>query len=241
MKKVNGAVAVFVETPTLTPTKPLIAAVIGVEAALELYELSCQATVSIIQAASEELTSGGLPGFDIYWAPAEPKAQAAQYWQGFPIANQGSGEQPDRIFNIYDALLKEHPFVIMIYADTPHITSSLFVKIGALFSQPSKAKDFIIGPVDYGGYYLFAGKKEVPLHVWKSVSYTDADAINKLAGTLNQTASVAWIEMHPSLEGIKDVERIKLLINQAGNLTPEQMKLRVFLNRALKIKKPESP
>ena len=202
--------------------------------------MSCEATVSIIQTAHQELISGGAPGLDIYWAPQETKAADTQYWRDFPLINQGLGDQPDRIHNVYDTLLKQHPFVIMIYADTPHLTSSLYVKIGILFSQPDKAKDFIIGPVDFGGYYLFAGKKEVPLYVWKSVSYTDTNAINNLASTLNLSGSVAWIEMHPSLDGIRDVERVRLQLNKAGNLTPEQMKLRVFLNRAVKAQKAEN-
>lgn len=237
MKKANGAIAIFVETPILNKTKPLISPLLGPEVTLELYDFCCQATTSIVRLANDELVASGLPGLDIYWAPQDANDVKNGFWQDFPVVNQGQGEQPERIFTVYDTLLKQHPFVIMIYADTPQITSQLFVKIALLYSQPDKAKDFIIGPVDYGGYYLFAGRKEVPLYVWKSVSYTDSNAINALASNLLQTASVAWIEMMPSLDGIRDVERIRIQLTQASNLTPEQIRLRVFLTRVLKAQK----
>lgn len=232
--KQNGAVAIFVDTPGLSPIKPILASSIGKDLAEEFYKHSVIVTSSNLQYANQELKQLGHPELDIFWSPTESTPNAATFWNEFPVILQGDGGQGEKLHHVYSTLQNGYSFVMMIYADSPHLPPSMYAKVANSFYQFTKSKDFIIGPSEYGGYYLFCGTKEIPQNIWTSIPYDNPEAINFFSSALTNVGSVGYIEMQASVDGIKDISRIKNLLAQSHNLTPEQMELRQWLNKHLK-------
>lgn len=232
--KQNGAIALFVETPGLSPIKPTLATSIGKENCEEFYRQCLSVTSSTIQYANQELSALGHPELDIFWSPTESDSTVAAQWTEFPVISQGEGDQGKKLHHIYSTLLSSYSFAIIGYADSAHIPPSLYTKVAASFYQEVKSKDFIVGPGEFGGFFLFCGRKEIPLSLWASVPYQNQQALNFFVNALMNVGTVGYIEMQPSVETIKDISRLKTMLGQAGNLTPEQMELRVWLNRHLK-------
>ncbi len=233
-QKQQGAVAVFVETPGLRNIKPLLCTSIGKDAAEEFYMRSVATTVGSLRQANNELTQTNNPVLEIFWSPFEEEAKTNPLWEEYPVISQGPGGQGEKLHHVYSTLLSSFSFVIMVYGDSPQLSPQLYAKIAGTFYQPQKAKDFIVGPSEYGGYYLFAGRKEIPEKIWTSVPYDNKEALNMFINALINVGNVGWIEMQPTIDGIKDISRLKGILNQSGNLTPEQMELRQWLNKVVK-------
>lgn len=232
--KNNGAIALFVETPGLSPIKATLATSIGTENCEEFYRQSLAVTTSTLQYANQELQALGYPQLDIFWAPVETDPTVSTQWTDFPVLSQGEGDQGKKLHHVYSTLLSGYSFAMMGYCDSPHIAPSTYTKIAASFYQESKSKDFIVGPGEFGGFFLFCGRKEVPLSLWASVPYENQQALNFFVNALMNVGSISYIEMQPTVETIRDITRLKTMFSQAGNLTPEQMELRGWLNRHLK-------
>ncbi|OQW50438.1 MAG: hypothetical protein A4S09_01195 [Proteobacteria bacterium SG_bin7] len=232
--KENGAIALLVETPGLSTIKPVLATSIGKENCQEFYQQSLSVTTSTLQYANQELLALGHPTVDIFWAPAEANPNVSTMWSEFPVLSQGDGDQGKKLHHIYSTLLSGYSFAMIGYADSPHIPPSVYTKIAAAFYQVSKSKDFIVGPGEFGGFFIFCGRKEIPLSIWSQVPYENQQALNFFINAISNLGSVSYIEMQPSVETIKDINRLKSMFSQAPNLTPEQMELRSWLNRNLK-------
>jgi uncharacterized protein len=232
--KANGAIALLVETPGLSPIKPLLATSIGQENCLEFYQQSLAVTTSTIQYANQELAGLGHPELDIFWAPVETDPSVATMWTDFPVIPQGEGPQGSKLHHVYSTLLSGYAFAMLGYVDSPHIPPSVYTKIASSFYQEAKSKDYIVGPGEFGGFFVFCGRKEIPLSIWSQVPYENQQALNFFISAISNLGSVSYIEMQPSVETIKDITRLKSMFSQAPNLTPEQMELRSWLNRHLK-------
>ncbi len=232
--KSNGAIALFVETPGLSTIKPVLATSIGKENCEEFYRQTLAITTSTLQYANQELESLGHPPLDIFWAPTETDPAVSTHWSEFPVLSQGDGDQGKRLHHVYSTLLSGYSFAILGYTDSPQIAPSLYTKVAATLYQPAKSKDFIVGPGEFGGFFLFCGRKEIPLSLWNAVPYDNQQALNFFVNALTNVGSVSYIEMQPAVDTIKDITRLKSMFANAGNLTPEQMELRSWLNRHLK-------
>ncbi len=154
----NTAIAIFVKTPSLSPIKTRLAKTIGKEKAEEFYRLSLNAVAKTAQEIDAK----------IYWAVAEKEGVNNPIWSEFESTHTGKGELGERQYNIYSALLENHKNVILIGADTPQISANIINQaIEAL-----KQNDFVIGPANDGGYYLFGGRKKVELDIWNTVPWS---------------------------------------------------------------------
>lgn len=232
--KENGAIAFLVETPGLSTIKPVLATSIGKEDCLEFYQQSLSIATSTLQYANQELSGAGHPELDIFWAPVESDPSIATMWTDFPVLPQGEGSQGNKLHHVYSTLLSGYSFAMMAYADSPHIPPSVYAKVASSFYQVAKSKDFIVGPGEFGGFFIFCGRKEIPLSIWSQVPYENQQALNFFVSAISNLGTVSYIEMQPSVDTIKDISRLKSMLSQAPNLTPEQMELRSWLNRHLK-------
>lgn len=218
--RVNGAVAIWVKTPGLSPLKTRLARSIGVSAAEEFYRRSADAVRAVLQRAADDLPGGLTP----YWAVAEPDSDA---WEGFTTVHQGTGGLGERLSHVYDALLERHCFVIFLGADAPQITPEL---LGQAVAAAHTGR-FVLGPADDGGFYLFAGSRPVPRPVWMGVPYSDANTLRLLAAGLEPIAPAERLTPMFDVDTLDELVRLRRELRDRDDLLPEQRALADWLDR----------
>ena len=131
----QGAIAIFVKTPGLSPIKTRLGRIIGTSAAEEFYTLSVEATHEVSAEAMSRASSVSLD-LNAYWAIAEPTGASHHMWHQFGNIFQGNGGLGERLYNVYSELLRKRDFVILIGADCPQmpwqylIEAALFLRDG---------------------------------------------------------------------------------------------------------------
>ncbi len=201
------AIAIFVKTPALSPSKTRLAAGIGEKQALEFYLHSLKATESFVSEANAEPI----------WAVAEHEGLKDPIWANFDIMQSGEGDIGGRQHHVYETLLKTHDKVLLIGADSPQNTAdNLNSAIAALDSH-----DFVIGPANDGGYYLFGGKTSLPMEAWESVPWSTEETLE--AFEANLLSKPFRLTMLTDVDTEAD---LKFLLKEVPNyLTPAQQNL----------------
>lgn len=152
------AIAIFVKTPGVSPLKTRLAATIGTEKAHDFYHLS-------LAAIEQTVTSADI---DAFWAVGEEASLTHPLWSSFETIYTQEGDLGDRQHHIYDFLLRKYERVLLIGADTPQISRDIIAKAISIL----ETKDYVIGPATDGGYYLFGGRRPLPLEKWKNVPWS---------------------------------------------------------------------
>jgi glycosyltransferase A (GT-A) superfamily protein (DUF2064 family) len=199
--------------------KTRLAETIGTKAAEEFYRLSAQAVGAVVRQAAS-----AFPGlFTPYWAVAEEAALAHPAWRALPIVYQGEGDLGARLSHVYDTLLQRHSWVIFIGADAPQITSELLAEAAQVLS---KTGDFVLGPAEDGGYYLFGGGMALPRTLWTAVPYSADDTLDVFAKLLQPLRSIQYILEMFDVDTEEDLRRLGPLLARTPHLLPEQSALR---------------
>ena len=102
-------------------------------------------------------------------------------WRDFNRLYTGEGDLGDRQSHIYHELLKTHDGVILIGADAPQLS----IQIIEQAMEALKSRDYAIGPAKDGGYYLLAGRRNIPAKVWSTTPWSDAKTRATLVAQLN--------------------------------------------------------
>ena len=151
----SGAIAVFVKTPGLSPVKTRLAAKLGREAAEAFHLAAAQSVSSVVQ----ELSS--LTDIQSYYAVAEQAALNHSHWQDLPCLWQGDGGLGERMAHIYQTLLAEHDFVILVGADIPQMTTAELLIASSWLPHADQAR-LIFAPSIDGGFWAFGGNCNIP-------------------------------------------------------------------------------
>lgn len=221
---VDGAIAIFVKTPGLSPVKTRLAAGIGQEQAEQFYQLSIKAIESAVAGCV-----GQWPLMTPYWAVAEKEALGNPLWGSFQKLWQGEGELGDRLFNIYDAILKKHRFAILVGADSPQLPVRLLVRTVELLNRPG----FVLGQALDGGFYLFGGKTPVSLESWRGVPYSKSDTASLLREKVAQLDLISDLPRLTDVDTIQDFKALDADFENGAGLTPEQVAVWDWIRRKL--------
>ncbi|MFK7839103.1 MAG: TIGR04282 family arsenosugar biosynthesis glycosyltransferase [Bdellovibrionales bacterium] len=154
----STALAIFVKTPDISPLKTRLAETIGTDAAHDFYKLSLKSIETT--AAKINITP--------YWAVAENDQTNHPLWQNFTAIHTGEGDLGARQHHIYQTLLSKHDKVLLIGADAPQISEH---HIQSAIEALNK-HDFVIGPANDGGYYLFGGHNPTPAEIWANITWS---------------------------------------------------------------------
>jgi rSAM/selenodomain-associated transferase 1 len=198
--------------------KTRLAASIGTNAAEEFYRLSAQAVAAVVRQAvgtSAELLAP-------YWAVAEEAALAHPAWRAFPTVYQGEGDLGTRLSHVYDTLLQRHAWVIFIGADAPQITSEVLAEATQVLNETS---EFVIGPAEDGGYYLFGGSTPLPYTVWIAVPYSAGDTLEVFTGLLQPLGSIRYLPKLFDVDTADDLSKLTVDLEKQQTLLSEQAKL----------------
>lgn len=160
------AVVVFVKTPGLSPLKTRLGKGIGKQKAENFHLVSCKKIENELYRAKKDFA------YHVFWGVAEVEALSKGVWSRFPRLLQSEGGLGDRLSSMYQELIGDFDNVIFIGADCPQLKlEDLNTAVKNLDTDCS----YYIGKADDGGYYLFAGNREVPEEVWLGVTYSVDD------------------------------------------------------------------
>ena len=157
------AIVVFVKTPGLSPLKTRLAKTIGQSQAESFHILSCRKLEALLQQAKMQL------GVQAFWAVAELEALNHPLWSSFPRLLQSSGGLGERLAHMYSLLKRDFDRVVFLGADTPQLQIS---DLAQALERLNEGFDFHLGFAEDGGYYLFAGRSEIPHSLWLSITYS---------------------------------------------------------------------
>jgi uncharacterized protein len=163
----NGGLAIFVKTPGYSPLKTRLAVGIGSESATQWYLAAAQAVESIAEQLRQQLE------MSVYWAVAEELAIKHHIWKKFPALAQGDGGLGERMGHVHSLLVKQHGFGFLIGADAPQICADDFLPACLFLSHTSPR--LVIGPASDGGFWCVAANRAIPMSVWASVEYSQAN------------------------------------------------------------------
>ena len=212
------AIAIFVKTPGLSPIKTRLARSIGQLAAESAYGLC-------IEAIKETLINVSA---DSYFAVAEQEGLSDPLWQGLECIHTGPGCLGQRQHHIYQQLLERYQQVILIGSDSPQLTAQgLQQAIEAL-----KTEQFVVGPAVDGGYYLFAGRRQLSQEFWTNLSYSCPETCTNLLVALPVKA--ALLKPLTDLDTVNDLPLLQYQLRELGTaINPQQQALISWLEDRL--------
>ncbi len=227
------AIAVFCKTPGVSPIKTRLGAEIGEANAEEFYRLSVLAIDEILEQVARKRERR----VDIYWAVGEYQALNNPIWKSHKRVWTGEGGLGERIYHVFEELLRTHEQVIIVGSDSPQITADyLIAVIDRLQEQESEE---VIGPCRDGGFVLFGTKRLVKKSIWTKVTYSREDTLHQLTDLLERDNY-----SYRFISGLGDVDQyddLILLLNdflQLGSyLQPRQLYLYHWIQRLLISKK----
>ncbi len=222
------ALAIFVKTVGLSPTKTRLAKGIGKDNAVDFYRLSYQAIRDTAKEFQNQMKDHQI---EIFWSVAEKEALNNDDWQDFPTTWQGDGELGDRLQYVYQELKKDHDAVIFIGADCPQLSAKLLCDAIKLYEEHKQT--FVIGPSQDGGYWLFMGGIDLPPSVWLDVPYSCDRTLEAFRGNLKPLAPVYEIDLLRDVDEIDDLIALKNTLKARQTISPSQKQLLSWLDNTL--------
>lgn len=218
----RGAIAIFVKTPGLSPVKTRLAKSLGKKRAESFHSAAAQSVAAVTQSLSQQAR------VQSYYAVAEQSALNCEQWQDFPCIWQGEGGLGKRMAHIYQALLEQHDFVLLVGADIPQMTVSELYK--AVLWLANKNSRLALGPSLDGGFWLFGGNCPISQQAWTEVRYSQPDTG---AQFLNNMEVFGDVEILATLRDVDESSDLLPLRDALLNLSdplPEQYELIHFLD-----------
>lgn len=220
--KARGAVALFVKTPGLSPIKTRLAVRVGADRAEQFHWLAAQATASVIKRAEH---AGELQG---YYAVAEEIATTNRIWQDLPCLWQGEGGLGERMRRVYEDLIQNHDFVILVGADSPQMTVA-DLESAALWLTHEEQARFAFGPSCDGGFWLFGGNCRLPSNLWTEVEYSTAETGAQFFNAIKQWGEVKTLTPLQDADELSDLHAVHRALQALTAPIPEQIRLQRFL------------
>ncbi len=226
------ALAVWVKTPGHAPAKTRLAQSIGQPAANVFYGLAVDAVRESVACAAERAPGLLAP----YWAVAESDPAALAHWTACPhrfaTVAQGPGGLGERLARVYDRLSAAHRGVLFIGADAPQLEPATLLAAARSLAAPVDGPDFVLGPADDGGFYLFGGRTPVPHDVWTSVQYSATTTMAELSPGLARCGRVQTIAPAFDVDTVVELRRLRDLLAARHDLGDAQRALGRWLETA---------
>jgi len=222
----SGAIAVFVKTPGVSPVKTRLAVNLGKQNAEAFHIASSRAVESIVQSLSEQ------ENIESYYAVAEPSTLNHIYWQNLSSIWQGEGGLGERMAHIYQSLLSQHDYVILVGADSPQMTVKQLQQATDWLPHNEQARLAFAPSVD-GGFWLFGGNCHIPRSVWTDVTYSQSDTGEQFANKIKKLGDLKLLETLRDVDEVDDLIHLQNDLNTLHSPTVAQQELNHFLDEVL--------
>jgi rSAM/selenodomain-associated transferase 1 len=219
----HGAIAVFVKTPGLSPVKTRLAKTLGTENAEAFHLAAAKAVSAVVQ-------NTALHG---YYAVAEATALTFGNWQNMPQLWQGEGGLGERMAHIYNRLLQQYTFVILVGADSPQMTANHLLAASNWLADKGQAR-FAFGSSFDGGFWLFGGNRHIPPACWTEVTYSVADTGAQFLHNIQPLGEVQTMTTLHDVDEPPDLMLLHAALQDLSAPVPEQIELRQFLEALLR-------
>ncbi len=220
----SGAIAVFVKTPGISPVKTRLAVSLGQKTAESFHLASARAVAAVLQA------TGKLNDIHSYYAVAEQSALDHDcYWQEFSCLWQGEGGLGERMDHVYQTLLKDHDFVILVGADIPQMTTAELLSATTWLLHDEQAR-LVFGPSVDGGFWLIGGNCSIPQNIWTEVTYSVADTGAQFLNKIKSVGDIHSLSLLRDIDEPNDLVLLRRTLLELINPLPEQQQLLLFLD-----------
>ncbi|MBI3535298.1 MAG: DUF2064 domain-containing protein, partial [Deltaproteobacteria bacterium] len=145
-----------------------------------------------------------IPGLTPYWAVAEKNCLYNKCWKKFKTIWQGNGTLGERLYNIYNKLIKKYSYVILIGADCPELSTAEFVCASGILQLQSDLKKYVIGKTYDGGFYLFGANFRISKNIWTSIPYSHPQTAKLLTKKLDNLQAQSF-----QLRQLRDIDTIE--------------------------------
>ncbi|MBT3984148.1 MAG: DUF2064 domain-containing protein [Bacteriovoracaceae bacterium] len=217
MKK-KVAIAIFVKTPKFSSCKSRLAKTIGTSAAVKFHLFSSNIVGETVSSVTQA------QGF---WSIAELEAMDGEYWGGgLKKIHQGKGSLGERLDRVYQTLSQDFEKVIFLGADCPQVEKS---QIDHALKKLEKA-DFVFGPSEDGGFYLFGGAAPISREIWNETRYSESDTLAQISRSLKSIGSVEIIESLFDVDHFDEFKKLGTALGSFQNLTPKKKELLNFID-----------
>jgi glycosyltransferase A (GT-A) superfamily protein (DUF2064 family) len=112
----------------------------------------------------------------VFWAIAEKEGERNSFWKGFSTIYSGNGCIGAQQQNMYNMLLSDFDKVLLSGVDIPQLTHSIIDKA----VQKQDHDQFVVGPANDGGYYLFGGSKRLRKNMFTRVNWNRSNTLEQL-------------------------------------------------------------
>ena len=137
---------VFLRAPIPGTVKTRIAATLGEEKTLAIYNELTSITIRLV-------SSLGMPVYLFYEGGLPSETDPA-----FHYMEQGEGDLGEKMESAIKTILQKHNRAVIIGSDCPELTKKDIDEA----CQYLDKYDFVLGPAEDGGFYLMACKKLIP-------------------------------------------------------------------------------
>ncbi len=230
----NGAIAVFVKTPGLSPVKTRLGQAIGKSSAEVFYALSVEATQAVIFEVIKRSTLIPM-AMTGYWAVAESEGVAHPMWDQLAVIFQSDGELGRRLNCVYGELIKKYDFVILIGGDCPQIPLRRIFEAILFLSEGGNR--FVLGPAEDGGFYLFGGTSFVAEEIWMKVPYSQTDTLSKIRQALMGLGETRELGLLRDIDTLDDLKALSDEKHDLIELLPSQRRVIEWSGKFTKFKR----
>ena len=206
------ALVIFAKTPSLSAIKSRLAKTIGQYEANIFYELCVKALVETFRDSK----------LKVFWAIAEKEGERNSFWKGFSTIYSGNGCIGAQQQNMYNMLLSDFDTVLLSGVDIPQLTHNIIDKA----VQKRDHDQFVIGPANDGGYYLFGGSKRLSKNMFTRVNWNRSNTLEQL-----ESIMLSKLFKLPNLTDIdKFTDLYELKAEMPSNMNQNQEKIMHWIN-----------
>lgn len=218
----RGAIALFIKTPGFSPIKTRLAVKLGTDRAEQFHWLAARSTVAVIKQAEQSCELQG------YYAVAEETAATNEIWRGMPCLWQGERGLGERMRHVYEHLIQNHDFVVLVGADIPQMSVADLQQASSWLAHDEQAR-FAFGPSLDGGFWLFGGNYSLLGSWWTDVEYSTAETGAQFFNAVKQWGEVQTLRVLQDADEPSDLFALHKALHELSSPLPEQVQLMRFL------------
>ena len=204
----NNIVAVMAKHPELSKVKTRLAATVGDEKALEVYELLLENLCTQCQPRIDDTYKLG----SFITPPTQIESFKEKYNNFefyYPQIGNTLGEKMYNAF-IYLVTDLQANKAMLIGADIPNLNANI-IQIGC---SKLYTHDIVLGPTDDGGYYLI-GMKKVYSEIFENIRWGTSEVLSKtLKRCAKLSLSVYQLETLSDLDREEDLQKFPQIQNK---------------------------